>query len=264
MEPTTSTFDSSTLTGQVAVTVLIADDKEFWRLWLKEELEKLVPNLERIMVVETAAEAVVRASSEKPRLIFLDIDFRKELKDGIAAAEEIWKQNPNASIIIFSNHAEEAFVKRLYRVTPETGAYGYVLKDNAKSNLAHAINGVLAGDCWIDPEVARVVSRIHRQDNNISEGEYEALICIALGYTDSTAGKVLHVTERAVQARLRSLYAKFGIPAKDHEDAGVLSPRCRAVWLAGQRGLLTDADVKKWSEKFASIGKTAGISLDLR
>ncbi|MBS1955068.1 MAG: response regulator transcription factor [Cyanobacteria bacterium SZAS-4] len=246
------------------LTVLIADDKEFWRQWLKEEMEKLFPNMQRVTVVEMAAEAIARASTEKPTLIFLDIEFRKETEDGIHAAEQIWKNNPQASIIIVSNHSEEAFVKRLYKVTPETGAYGYLLKDNAGMYLQKAISGVLAGDCWIDPEVARVVSRMSKQEHTLSEGEFEALVCIALGYTDTTAGKVLHVTERAVQARLRSLYSKFAIPAKDHEDAGILSPRCRAVWLATQRGLLTEADLKKWSEKLAKIGKDSGIKLDLR
>ncbi|HEY9678754.1 MAG TPA: response regulator transcription factor [Drouetiella sp.] len=250
--------------AQKEMSIIIADDKEFWRNWLKEEIEKLFPHLQKITVLEMAADAIARASAEKPTLTFLDIEFRKETEDGIHAAEQIWKNNPQASIIIVSNHSEEAFVKRLYKVTPETGAYGYLLKDNAGMYLQKAVAGVLGGDCWIDPEVARVVSRMSKQEHSLSEGEFEALACIALGYTDATAGRVLHVTERAVQARLRSLYSKFAIPAKDHEDAGIFSPRCRSVWLASQRGLLTEADLKKWSEKFAKIGKDAGIKLDLR
>jgi hypothetical protein len=66
-----------------------------------------------------------------------------------------------------------------------------------------------------------------------------------------------------MQARLRNVYAKFGIPDKKSPDAGVLNPRSRSVWLALKRGLLSINDLKGWAEEFAKKAAVGGIKLDL-
>ena len=245
--------------------VLIADDVEFWRNWLKDELLKLFPSIgENCFLTAKASEVLAKFNKERPDLVFLDIEFRGESEHGIQLAKQIWQANPSALIIIVSTHSEEVFVKTLYEATPETGNYGYILKDNAINYLRVAVNAVLSGDCWIDPQVVRIIKHVQNNELNLTPGEFEALACIALGYTDDTTGKVLNVTERAVQARLRNVYSKFGIPDKTNVNAGIFSPRCRAVWIASQRKLLSEIDLKSWAERLAQKGKEAGIKLDLR
>ncbi|HEY9775385.1 MAG TPA: response regulator [Planktothrix sp.] len=244
--------------------VLIADDKDYWPRFMKETLSAEFPGIGRFTLLSKASEALSCALAEKPGLIVLDIEFKNEADTGINVAEKIWQQHKSALIIICSNHTAESYVRQLYQAMPEGASYGYIVKENIPTYLVKAVNTILEGDCFIDPEVQRVVQKLQHSEYNLTQGEFEALVCATLGYTDDTAGKLLHIGDRAMQARLRSVYSKFGIPDKNSADAGLLNPRARASWLALKRGMLTLADLKSWAEGFAEKSAACGISMDLR
>jgi len=259
----------SAVTGDVekevrTFTALIADDHEFVRNWLRDELTKNFPGLSSVAVSSTPGEAVSKAISLKPDLIFLDIDFENDRSiNGIEAAERIWKEHAGAAIVIVSSHKGEIYIKHLYKVTPADGAYGFILKDKVAQYLVEATNAVLSGDCWVDPEIKRIVSRLQRSNQSLSDNEYEALICIALGLSDTTSGRLLCLTEKAIQARLQLLYSKFGIPPKGDPNAGVFNPRCRAVRCGLQRGLINESELQAWAAEFSSKAKEVGVEVDL-
>lgn len=243
---------------------LVADDHEFVRNWLCDELQRLYsPRLLSLDSADTPQKAIELALRSKPNLILLDIDFENDrTSNGLDVAERLWKELPQAAIIIISNHKAELYIKHLYRITPPDGAYGYILKDKVAQHLVNAANTVLSGDCWIDPEIHRIAKRISHNTHQVTDNEYEALVCIALGFSDTTAGRLLCLTEKAIQARLRSLYSKFGLAPKGHPDAGVYNPRCRAVWSGFQRGLITESELASWSAEFATKAKGYGVNLD--
>lgn len=243
-------------------TALIADDHEFVRTWLRDELTRQYAGLSAVHVADNPTEAVAKAISLKPDVIFLDIDFETDRStNGIDAAERIWKEHEKAAIIIVSSHKAEIYIKQLYKITPVDATYGYVLKDKVAQDLVHAVDAVLSGDCWVDPEVMRITNRATRKDLTLSDNEYEALVCIALGLSDSTAGRLLCLTEKAIQARLQLLYSKFGITPKGHLDAALYNPRCRAVWIGLQRGLINESELQSWAAEFAAKAKECGLNI---
>jgi DNA-binding NarL/FixJ family response regulator len=251
-------------TATRSFSALIADDHEFVRNWLRDELTRSFPGLSSVQVVSTPAEAVAKAISLKPDLIFLDIDFENDRSiNGIEAAERIWKEHSEAAIIIVSSHKGEVYIKHLYKVTPANGSYGYILKDKVAKYLVEATNAVLSGDCWIDPEITQIVNRLQRSNLSLSDNEYVALVCAALGLSDTTSGRLLCLTEKAIQARLQLLYSKFGIPPKGHPDAGIFNPRCRAVWCGLQRGLINESELQAWAAEFSKKAKENGILVDM-
>ena len=243
-------------------TALIADDHEFVRNWLRDELMACFPGASNVEITGSPTEAISKAISLKPDLIMLDIDFENDRSiNGIDAAERIWKEHPEAAIIIISSHKGEVYIKHLYKITPPDGAYGYVLKDKVAQQLIDAVNAVLSGDCWVDSEITRIANRLMRSNHTLTDNEYEALVCIALGLSDSTAGKLLCLTEKAIQARLQLLYQKFGIPPKNHPDGGIFNPRCRSVWRGFQRGLINESELQAWAAEFAKKGKELGLEV---
>ena len=244
-------------------TALVADDHEYVRNWLRDELQKNFPNLSAIRETGNVRDAISQAVSLKPDVICLDIDFADEPSvNGIDAAEQIWKQHEQAAIIIVSNHKGEVYVRHLYKITPVDGAYGYVLKDKVTQSLVPAVKAVLSGDCWLDPDITRIVNRLVRSDHTLTDNEYEALVCIALGLSDQTSGRLLCITEKAIQARLQLLYAKFGIAPKGDPNAGVFNPRCRAVWCGVQRGLINESELKAWASELGKKAKELSIELN--
>lgn len=239
-----------------AFSVLIADDKEFTRTWMKDELTKNFPNLKSAVEAATVAEAVAKAGSLRPDVVLMDIQFKDDpAQNGIDAAAQIWKGNAEARILVVSDYNDEVYVQELNKIAPENSVYGYVMKDKVSRHASEAVRALLSGDCWLDRDVQRVITRLMRKDYSLPEGEFEALVCIALGLSDQTAGRLLCLTPKAIQARLVNLYSRFAIPPKGHPDAGVFNPRSRAVWIGMQRGLINEHELKAFALELAKRAK---------
>jgi DNA-binding NarL/FixJ family response regulator len=229
------------------MTILIADDEPRDRAWIRDLLEKNVPDCGPLHEVADGQAAVEAVGKLKPELVFLDI--RMPHISGIRAAEQILEQLPSTGVIILSNFADEVYVRQLWKIVPSNGVFGYVLKNASDDQVVEAAKAVLSGDCWIHPGIARVIQRTQNKATNLTAAEYEALACIALGLTDHSIAKRLFLTEKAVQSRLKSLYAKLGIPGRSEGHDTEYNQRCRAVFVSTKRGLINQAELDDWESK---------------
>src|SRR5271156_459262 len=192
------------------MSILIADDEQQYRTWLKTLISENVEG--EIFEAQDGERAVELALKHQPQIVFLDIKMPK--LSGIKAAEKILTSLPNTGIIMLSNFQDEVYVRQLWKIVPPNGAFGYVLKNASNEQVVEAAKAVLSGDCWIHPGIARVIQRTQNRATSLTSAEFEALVCIALGLTDHTIAKKLYLTEKAVQSRLKSLYAKLAIPGR--------------------------------------------------
>lgn len=232
------------------MTILIVDDEERDRIWLKTLLEKnLGTTGGPIHEGHDGQQAVELSQKLKPQLVFLDIKMPN--LSGIKAAEQILKAVPETGVIILSNFADEVYVRQLWKVVPPNGAFGYVLKSASDEQVVEAARAVLSGDCWVHPGIARVIQRTQNRATSLTTAEYEALICIALGMTDHAIAKKLYLTEKAVQSRLKSLYAKLGIPGRSEAHDTEFNQRCRAVYVSTRRGLINQSELDDWESKLS-------------
>ena len=254
-------MESRIAASKQTFSALVADDHDYTRSWLAEQLQAH-PTISEVYQAATAEEAVNKTLSTKADLVFMDIMFEAPVRrqpraagaqdavlDGLAAAQRIWEKLGDTKIIIVTSHAADSFVKRVFETTPETASFGYVLKDKLARVFDEALDAVLAGDCWIDPAVRRIHDRQQKGGFALPDNLYEVLMCIALGLSDQTSSRLLYIVEQSVQFRLRKLYSHFGIPPKGDPKAGIYNSRCRAVHLAVERGLITDSDLKLWAER---------------
>ncbi len=239
------------------MTILIADDEERDRKWLKELLSSHLPECPSIVEVADGQAAIDSALKLRPKLVFLDIKMPKQ--SGIKAAEQILQQLPETGVIMLSNFADEVYVRQLWRIVPANGAFGYVLKNASNEQVVEAARAVLSGDCWVHPGIARVIQRTQNRATNLTAAEYEALACIALGLTDHAIAKRLYLTEKAVQSRLKSLYSKLGIPGRTEAHDTDFNQRCRSVCLATRRGLINQSELEDWESKLLET-KSGGLA----
>lgn len=233
------------------MSTLIVDDEERDRTWLKNLLTTS-PSLQGelpqpIHEGQDGSQAVELASKHHPKLVFLDIKMPN--LSGIKAAEQILKQLPDTGVIMLSNFSDEVYVRQLWKVVPPNGVFGYVLKSASDEQVVEAAKAVLSGDCWIHPGIARVIQRTQNRATSLTPAEYEALVCIALGMTDHAIAKKLYLTEKAVQSRLKSLYAKLGIPGRSESHDTEFNQRCRAVYVSTRRGLINQSELDAWEAK---------------
>jgi len=227
--------------------IVIADDQERERVWLRELLSKNLESLSPFYEAADGQRALELVREHKPPLVFLDIEM--PVLSGIKSAEQILKEMPQTGVIILSNHSDEIFVRKLWKLVPPDGAFGYVLKDSTDQQVIDATKAVLSGDCWIHPRIQRIIRRTESGATGLTEAEFEVLICIALGFTDKATAKRLYITEKAVQARLKCLYTKFGISSKGASDEDEYNHRCRALNIAFRRGLINRAELTDWEDQ---------------
>ncbi|MBY0356747.1 MAG: response regulator transcription factor [Candidatus Obscuribacterales bacterium] len=230
------------------MTILIADDEERDRSWIKELLEKNLPEQAPFHEVADGQQAVETVLKIKPKLVFLDI--KMPALSGIKAAEQILQSIPNTGIIILSNFSDEVYVRQLWKVVPADGVFGYVLKSASNEQVIEAAKAVLGGDCWIHPGISRVIQRTQNRATSLTPAEFEALACIALGLTDSAIARRLYLTEKAVQSRLKSLYSKMAIQGRSEQGDTEHNQRCRAVYMAYKRGLINQSELDEWESRF--------------
>lgn len=227
--------------------IVIADDQERERTWLRELLIKNFSNHAPIYEAEDGQKALELVRVHKPPVVFLDIEM--PILSGIKSAESILNELPQTGVIILSNHSDEIFVRKLWKLVPPDGAFGYVLKDSTDQQVVDAAKAVIGGDCWIHPRIQRIVRRTENGATGLTDAEFEVLVCIAIGFTDKAIARRLYITEKAVQARLKCLYTKLGIPIKGASEEDEYNHRCRALNLSFRRGLINRAELADWEEQ---------------
>jgi DNA-binding NarL/FixJ family response regulator len=106
---------------------------------------KLVQRAELQVVCEVAdgLEAVRKAEILQPDLILLDIGLPG--LNGIEVARRLRDLAPKSKIIFLSQETSSDFVQQALGL----GAWGYVFKAHAESDLLKAINAVLSGEQFV-------------------------------------------------------------------------------------------------------------------
>lgn len=72
------------------------------------------------------------------------------------------------------------------------------------------------------------------------------LAYICLGLTDKAIVHRLYLTEKAVQARLKAVYTKMGIPLCGSSEENEFNLRSRAINLALRQKLINVAQLDEW------------------
>jgi two-component system, NarL family, sensor kinase len=127
--------------------ILIADDHEVMRRGVRGLLES---HSEWAVCGEAfeGREAVAKSRELRPDLIIMDINMPG--LTGIAAAQQIRRENPLAKILFFSVHESAQTVREVINA----GAQGYVAKSRAGHDLVDAVRNVLDGGTFF-PTLAR-------------------------------------------------------------------------------------------------------------
>ncbi|MGB6675071.1 MAG: response regulator transcription factor [Terriglobales bacterium] len=118
--------------------VLLVEDFAPFRRFVSSTLAKR-ENLKVICEVSDGQEAVQKAEELKPELILLDIGL--PTLNGIEAARRIRELSPESKIIFLTQESSPEVVE----MALDLGAWGYVRKMTAGSDLLAAVDAVLAG-----------------------------------------------------------------------------------------------------------------------
>jgi DNA-binding NarL/FixJ family response regulator len=142
-------------------------------------------------------EAVEKAKRLKPDVAVLDIGMPS--LNGLEAARQMLKNDPNIKIVILTMHESENLIREVLKV----GARGYVSKADAIRDLVAAINAVRSGVTFFTAKVAEVLLEGYLDKSGpteirltprqreiiqlLAEGHSSKEIAVALGLSVKTA-----------------------------------------------------------------------------
>ncbi len=188
--------------------VLIVEDHGVIRDGLK-----LLLASERILVVGEASDgrqALRLARRHEPDVAVLDIGLPG--LNGIETVRQLARESPKTRGIMLTMHAERAYVLEALRA----GAQGYMLKTQAATDLAAAIESVMSGSMYLSPGIARVVAEASLgtdkpRPDPLSPREREVLQLLAEGHTNKEIAHVLSISVKTVETHRGALMRKLDI-----------------------------------------------------
>jgi DNA-binding NarL/FixJ family response regulator len=213
-------------------TVLIVEDDALHRQFLRTVLETSVLRFNHIIEAEDGEKGTELALAYHPDAVILDLQIPK--RTGVDVAKSIWARWPDTPTMFWSNYSDEAYVRGITRVAPPSANYGYLLKTSSRDALERAIVGVFRdGQNIVDREISGVQKQSEDRLSSLTDAEYETLLDIALGFTDSAIARRHGVSIRTVQGRLQNLYGKLELSEVPQKDgAAIYNRRNRAVAVA--------------------------------
>jgi DNA-binding NarL/FixJ family response regulator len=146
--------------------------------------------------------------------------------EGLAAAIRVRHEFPGVGVLVLSHYVETRHVMRL--IDDGGGGMGYLLKDRVSDlqGFLAAVRTVAGGGMVIDPEVAsRLMERRRKLEllDELTEREREVLAMMAEGRSNSAICERLGLTQKTVEAHVRSIFTKLGLEQAPDDHRRVLA-----------------------------------------
>lgn len=171
-----------------------------------------------VQVVAEAAdglEAIRLCQEHRPEIVILDIAM--PLLNGIDAAAQCLKVEPQPRIIMLSMHSDEAYILR----SLSSGASAYLLKEAADEDLLPAVRSVAAGKSFFSPAVANILAEEYvrqLQQRGLSDSyelltdrEKQVLQLLAEGKSNKEVATTLDVTLSTIETHRSNLMQKLNL-----------------------------------------------------
>ncbi len=192
------------------IRVLVVDDHAL----LRDGIRALLALHDDIEVVGEAAEgreAIDKVLQLSPDVVLMDIAM--PLMDGLEATRRIHKENPEAKVLILTQHDNREYMLS----SVKAGAAGCVPKRAVASELVSAIRVVYQGDSYLYPSVARVLIGDYLQHvgqdpyDCLTNREREVLKLVAEARTSREIADLLCISVKTVLGHRTKIMEKLDI-----------------------------------------------------
>jgi DNA-binding NarL/FixJ family response regulator len=205
--------------------ILIAEDS----VLLRAGLERLLADegFEVVGAVHDGTSLVKAAAALRPDVAIVDIRMPPTHTDeGLRAALEVRRMIPEIGILILSQYVEERYALELIEANP--AGVGYLLKDRVVEvdEFLASLHRIAAGGTVLDSEVVgQLLGRRRRKSpvDTLTPREREVLALLAEGRTNTSIGRQLFITDRAVEKHVTNIFAKLNLPDSPDDHRRVLA-----------------------------------------
>ncbi len=201
------------------IRVVIADDMEDIREYLREIFAGVPDEMEVAATATTGKEAVEAVLRESPDIVLMDIQMETRMA-GIQAIETIHRLKPSVRCIALTIHENDEYLFRAY----QAGTSDYIIKTMQPGDILQAIRDVHENELMLRPQVAKkIIGEYQRLQANqsrvqdvlkimmlLSATEYEVLKLVNDGYNYRAISQMRYVEETTVRSQINHILKKFG------------------------------------------------------
>ena len=205
----------------MSIKVMLADDHILMREGIKQLLE-FDGSIEVIDEANDGEECLKKIAESKPDILLLDINMPK--KNGIQVLQEIKENGIKIRVLILTVHNEIEYLLKAVDI----GADGYMIKDADFAELKRAIETVISGESYIQPNLIpalnrKLVMRDVEKDkvDSLTKRELEVLVRVAEGMLNKEIALSLNISERTVKNHISNIFKKIDVA--DRTQAAVFA-----------------------------------------
>ena len=187
--------------------IVLTDDHVLFRRGLK----KIIEDVDGLQVVGEAPDGLELLRLLKvttPDLVILDIAMPR--LRGLEAAKEIKTLYPQVKILMLTMHKQKGFLRQ----GVANGVDGYIVKEDADTELVNAILAIRDGQKFYSPRVSdELVSMAQHPmgKDPLSKREKEVAKLLAEGKTSKEIGDLLYISKHTVRRHRDSIMRKLNL-----------------------------------------------------
>ena len=213
------------------IRVLVADDHAVLRAGLRL-LINTQSDMEAVGEAGDFAEAVRLARTARPDVLILDLTMPGG--SAVQTIERLVRECPQTRVVVLTMHDDPSYL----RAALAAGAFGYVVKKAADSELLSAIRAVSQGRAFVDLDLSGAGAVLADEaegdaesgrGRSLSQREREVLGLLAQGHTNQAVADRLFLSVKTVESYRARLMHKLGLGSRADliryaVEAGLLRP----------------------------------------
>ncbi len=196
------------------ITLLVADDHPLFRSGVRNELER-IEHFQIIAEAGDGIEALKLIKEHKPDVAILD--FEMPGLNGLEIASKVADLDFVTAIILLTMHRD----RKIFYKAIDMGINGYVLKDDAITDIINAVKAVSAGRPFISDDLAEILiekARSTQPDKDIADkineltfAEKRVLNLVAELKSNQEIADLLFISKRTVENHKVNISSKLGL-----------------------------------------------------
>lgn len=193
------------------IRIVLADDHAFLLQGLADHLASKEFNV--VGQALDGTQALQLIMDEAPDIAILDIEM--PYLSGLSIAEICKQKKLETKIILLSFHKEQEFVNQ----AKELGISGYVLKEDAISEIVLCINELMLGNSYFSKAL---ITKIDPEDDSLigvsslTPSEKKILKLIAEKNSTQEIADMLHISERTVEKHRSNIVGKLSLSGQSN------------------------------------------------
>lgn len=195
------------------IRVLLVDDHALVRQGFRRILED-ESDIEVVGEAGGGAEAIELDRTLEPDVVVMDMAMPEI--NGLHAAIEILRRQPQRRILMLSMFSDESYVRNAL----DAGVSGYILKNALETDLTRAVRTLASGGQFLSPDLSQLaIRRLRGREETppddpftrLSQREIQVLRLIALGRSTKEIASLLGVSANTVAVHRTNLMNTLGV-----------------------------------------------------